>query len=124
MKVLLDEMLPAGVAGLLPDHEVTTAQQAAWGSRKAIASRATASGYGGARTRRPLCAGPQNVTASGSLWSNARGSRKSEVAGFRPWEIQAAVAGARAGDGHARSLGDPVGDPVLAPSGRGMPGAV
>ena len=28
MKVLLDEMLPAGVAGLLPDHEVTTAQQA------------------------------------------------------------------------------------------------
>jgi hypothetical protein len=28
MKVLPDEMLPAGVDGLLPEHEVTTAQQA------------------------------------------------------------------------------------------------
>ena len=28
MKVLLDEMLPAGVAGLLPGHDVTTVQQA------------------------------------------------------------------------------------------------
>jgi hypothetical protein len=27
VKVRLDEMLPAGIAGLLPDHEVTTVQQ-------------------------------------------------------------------------------------------------
>jgi hypothetical protein len=30
VKVLLDEMLPAGVAGLLPGHDVTTVQQAAF----------------------------------------------------------------------------------------------
>jgi len=28
VKVLLDEMLPAGVAGLLPGHDVTAVQQA------------------------------------------------------------------------------------------------
>ena len=30
MKILLDEMLPAGVAGLLPEHEVVTVQQAGY----------------------------------------------------------------------------------------------
>ncbi|MES2209912.1 MAG: hypothetical protein V4515_06965 [Chloroflexota bacterium] len=30
MKVILDEMLPAGVAGLLPGHQVTTVKQAGY----------------------------------------------------------------------------------------------
>lgn len=47
MRVLLDEMLPAGVAGLLPDHEVTTVQQAGFkGLENSVLLRlAAASGY-------------------------------------------------------------------------------
>ncbi len=48
MKVLLDEMLPADVAGLLPDHEALSVQRAGYKGLKngELLRRAAADGYG------------------------------------------------------------------------------
>ena len=98
MKVLLDEMLPAGVAGLLPDHEVTTVQQAGFKglTNGVLLRRAAASGYVVLLTADRNLPAQQNVTASGIALVLVRGSRMSEVTG-QATRIQAAVAGAQPG---------------------------
>lgn len=98
MKVLLDEMLPAGVAGLLPDHEVTTVQQAGFKGLKngVLLQQAAARGYGVLLTADRNLPAQQNITASGIALVLVRGSRMFEVAG-QAAEIQAAVAGAQPG---------------------------
>jgi hypothetical protein len=47
VKVLLDEMLPAGVSGLLTEHEVTTVRQAGFTglANGELIRRATAAGF-------------------------------------------------------------------------------
>jgi hypothetical protein len=97
MKVLLDEMLPAGVANLLPDHDVTTVSQAGFKglTNGELLRRAAAIGYAVLLTAdRNLPA--QNVMASGIAVVLVRGSRMSEVAA-QATQIQAAVSGAKPG---------------------------
>jgi predicted nuclease of predicted toxin-antitoxin system len=98
MKVLLDEILPAGVAGLLPDHEVTTVQRAGFKglTNGVLLRRAAASGYVVLLTADRNLPAQQNVTASGIALVLVRGSRMSEVAG-QATQIKAAVAGAQPG---------------------------
>jgi hypothetical protein len=98
VKVLLDEMLPAGVAGLLPDHEVTTVQQAGFTGLKngVLIQRAAASGYGVLLTADRSLPAQQNITASEIAVVLVRGSRMTEVSG-QAAEIQKAVASARPG---------------------------
>ena len=98
MKVLLDEMLPAGVAGLLPDHEVTTVQQAGFkGLRNGVLlRRATAGGYAVLLTADRNLPAQQNITTSGIAVILVRGSRMSEVTS-QAAEIQAAITGAQPG---------------------------
>ena len=98
MKVLLDEMLPAGVAGLLPDHEVTTVQQAGFKGLQngELLRRAVANGYDVLLTADRNLPAQQNITASGIAVVLVRGSRMSEVAS-QVAKIQAAVADAQPG---------------------------
>jgi hypothetical protein len=98
VKVLLDEMLPAGVAGLLPDHEVTTVQRAGFKGLKngVLLRRAAAAGYGVLLTADRGLPEQQNMTATGIAVVLVRGSRMVEVAG-QTAAIQAAVASARPG---------------------------
>lgn len=97
MKVLLDEMLPAGVAGLLPGH-VTTAQQAGLKGLKngELLRRAVAAGFGVLLTADRNLPAQQNITVSGIAVVLVRGSRMSDVTD-QATRIQAAVAGARPG---------------------------
>lgn len=96
MKVLLDEMLPAGVAGLLPDHEVTTVQRAGFKglTNGELLRLAAASGYAEPLTADRNLPAQQNVTASGIALVLVRGSRMCEVAGPAT-QIQDAVSGAQ-----------------------------
>ena len=98
MKVLLDEMLPAGVIGLLPGHEVTTVRRrGSRGSRTASCSgRAAAIGYAVLLTADRSLPAQQNVTVSGIAVVLVRGSRMSEVAD-QAMQIQAAVSAAQPG---------------------------
>lgn len=98
MKVLLDEMLPADVAGLLPDHEVTTVQQAGFkGLENGVLLRqAAASGFAVLLTADRNLPSQQNITVSGIAVVLVRGSRMSEVTG-QAAKIQDAVAAARSG---------------------------
>ena len=98
MKVLLDEMLPAGVAGLLPDHEVTTVQQAGLKglTNGVLLRRAAASGYVVLLTADRNLPAQQNVTSSRIAVTLVRGSRMIEVAS-QATQIQAAVSEARPG---------------------------
>jgi hypothetical protein len=98
VKVLLDEMLPAGVAGLLPDHEVTTVQRAGFGglTNGALLRKAAASGYEVLLTADRNLPAQQNIVASGIAVVLVRGSRMSEVAG-QAAQIQFAIAGAQPG---------------------------
>jgi hypothetical protein len=98
VKVLLDEMVPAGVAGLLPDHEVTTVQQAGFRGLKngVLLRRATAGGYRVLLTADRNLPAQQNITAGRIAVVLVRGSRMSEITG-QAEQIQAAVAGAQPG---------------------------
>jgi hypothetical protein len=98
VKVLLDEMLPAGVAGLLPDDDVTTVQRAGFkGLENGVLLRqAAASGYGVLLTADRNLPAQQNIAASGIAVVLVRGSRMAEITG-QAEQIQAAVAGARPG---------------------------
>lgn len=82
MKVLLDEMLPAGIAGLLPDHEVVTVQHAGFKGLKngELLRRAVASGYQVLLTADRNLPAQQNVAVSGIAVVLVRGSRMSELA--------------------------------------------
>jgi hypothetical protein len=96
--VLLDEMLPAGTAGLLPDHEVTTVQQAGFKglSNGVLLQRAAASGFQVLLTADRNLPAQQNIAASDIAVVLVRGSRMSEVAG-QAAEIQEAVVGSLPG---------------------------
>ena len=95
MRVLLDEMLPAGVAGLLPEHDVTTVQQAGFKglTNGELIRRAVESGFDVLVTSDRNLPAQQNITASGIALVLVSGSRMAEVAGQASL-IQETVAGA------------------------------
>ncbi len=98
MKVLLDEMLPAGVAGLLPGHDVTTVQHAGFKglTNGELMRRAVASGFEVLVTSDRNLPAQQNITASGIAIVLVRGSRMKDVA-EQAVRIQEAVASAGPG---------------------------
>jgi predicted nuclease of predicted toxin-antitoxin system len=98
VKVLLDEMLPAAVAGLLPDHAVATAQAAGYTGllNGELMRRAVADGYDVLVTADRNLAAQQNVPASGIAVVLVRGSRMADIEP-QTARIRAAVAGARPG---------------------------
>lgn len=81
MRVLLDEMLPAGVAGLLPDHEVVTVQQAGFKGLKngQLLRNAAAQGFDVLLTSDRNLPAQQNITVSGIAVVLVRGSRMVEL---------------------------------------------
>jgi hypothetical protein len=87
MRVLLDEMLPAGVSGLLPDHQVRTVQQAGFKGLRNGELLLTADRYLPAQ---------QNITVFGIAVVLVRGSRMSQLTP-QAGRIEAAVARARPG---------------------------
>ncbi len=98
MRVLLDEMLPADVAGLITGHTVTTVQQAGYKGLEngELLRRAATNGYDVLLTADRNLPAQQNIAASGIAVVLVRGSRMSEVAA-RAAQIQVAVDGARPG---------------------------
>lgn len=119
MKVLLDEMLPAAVAGLLPGHDVVTVQRAGYKglSNGELLRRAAADGYDVLLTSDRNLPAQQTIRAVGIAVVLVRGSKTSEIA--------AAVGQAdrrsrrRASwDGHTRRA---TLSPVLRPRRRGAP---
>lgn len=98
MRVVLDEMLPAGVADLLGDHDVVSAQRAGY---KGLANgellrRAAADGFDVLLTADRNLPAQQNVSAAGIALVLVRGSRLAEVTGQAD-AIREAVATARPG---------------------------
>ena len=81
MKVLLDEMLPAGLAGLLPDHDVTTVRAAGYaGLANGQLLRAAASaGYAVLVTADRNLPAQQNIPAAAIAVLLVPGSRMSEM---------------------------------------------
>ena len=82
MKVILDEMLPAGVASLLSGHEVTTAQDAGYKglTNGALIRRAATDGYDVLVTADRNLPAQQNIQASGIAVVLVRGSRMADMA--------------------------------------------
>lgn len=81
MKVLLDEMLPADVAGLLPDHDVSSVQQAGYKGLKngELLRRAARDGYDVLLTADRKLPAQQNIPAVGIAVVLVRGSKIAEV---------------------------------------------
>lgn len=81
MRVLLDEMLPAGLAALLPGHEVTTVKQAGFAGldNGELLRRAIASGYEVLVTADRGIPQQQNVAASGIAVVLIPGSRLADI---------------------------------------------
>ncbi len=98
MKVLLDEMLPAGVVGLLPDHEVVTVQDAGYKGLKngVLLRRAAEAGFDVLLTADRNLPAQQNIPAAGVAVVLVRGSKLAEVA-ERADDLNAAIAGAEPG---------------------------
>jgi predicted nuclease of predicted toxin-antitoxin system len=98
VKVLLDEMLPAAVADLLPDHAVTTVKAAGYAGllNGELMRRAVADGYDVLVTADRNLPSQQNVPASGISVILVRGSRMADI-GPQAARIRAAVAGVRPG---------------------------
>lgn len=98
MRVLLDEMLPAGVAGLLQDHEVTTVQRAGFTglANGLVLRRAAEAGSEVLLTADRNLPAQQNITAVGIAVVLVRGSRMSEIAA-QAEAIRTAVADAEPG---------------------------
>ena len=98
MKVLLDEMLPAAVAGLLPDHTVTTAKAAGYAglSNGELMRRAVGDGFDVLVTADLNLPAQQNVPASGIAVVLVRGSRMADIEP-QALRIRAALAGAEPG---------------------------
>ena len=91
-------MLPAGVAGLLPDHEVTTVQHAGFKGLKNgdLLRRAVTSGYQVLLTADRNLPAQRNIAVSGIAVVLVRGSRMSEIAG-QTANMQAALAATQPG---------------------------
>ena len=98
MKVLLDEMLPAAVAGLLPDHALTTVKAAGYAGllNGELMRRAVADGYDVLVTADRNLPSQQNVPASGISVILVRGSRMADI-GPQAARIEAAAAVVRPG---------------------------
>ena len=98
MKVLLDEMLPAAVADLPPDHAVTTVKAAGYAGllNGELMRRAVADGYDVLVTADRNLPSQQNVPASGISVILVRGSRMADIEP-QTARIRAAVAGVKPG---------------------------
>jgi len=98
VKVLLDEMLPAAVAGLLPGHAVTPVNAAGYTGLLTgeLMRRAVADGYDALVTADRNLPAQQNVTVSGIAVILVRGSRMADIEP-QAARIRAAVAGAEPG---------------------------
>ena len=98
MKVVLDEMLPAAVAGLLSGHDVATAKAAGYTglSNGDLVRRAAADGFDVLVTADRNLPTQQNVPASSLAVVLVRGSRMVDVEP-QATRIRAAVAEARPG---------------------------
>jgi len=98
VKVLLDEMLPAGLAGLLPSHAVTTVKNAGFTglTNGDLIRGAVAAGYEVLLTADRNMSAQQNFPASGIALVLVPGNRMADI-GPRAAEIQAAVLAARPG---------------------------
>lgn len=81
MKVLLDEMLPAAVAGLLPDHAVVTVKAAGYTglSNGELMRRAARAGFDVLVTADRNLPAQQNLQAGGIAVVLVRGSRMAEI---------------------------------------------
>lgn len=98
MRVLLDEMLPVGVADLLPDHDVTTVKVAGFTGLKngELIRRATAAGFGVLLTADRNLPAQQNIRAGTIAVVLVPGNRLAEIVP-RAAEIQEAVRRAQPG---------------------------
>jgi hypothetical protein len=98
VKVLLDEMLPAGVAGLLPSHAVTTVKSAGFTglTNGDLIRGAVAAGYEVLLTADRNMPAQQNLPASGIALVLVPGNRMADISP-RAAEIQTAVQAARPG---------------------------
>lgn len=98
MKILLDEMLPAGVADLLPGHDVVSVQQAGYKglTNGELLRRATSDGYAVLLTADRNLPAQQNIAAGGIAVVLVRGSRIAEVAA-QAEAVRAAIADAQPG---------------------------
>jgi predicted nuclease of predicted toxin-antitoxin system len=98
MKVLLDEMLPAGVADLLPDHEVVTVQDAGYKGLKngELLRRAANDGFDVLLTADRNLPAQQNIPAGRVAVVLVRGSKTSEVAAQAD-AVNTAIAGSAPG---------------------------
>ena len=98
MRVLLDEMLPIGVAGLLPDHTVTSVKAAGYAGLKngELIRRATADRYDVLVTADRNMPSQQTIRASGIAIVLVPGNRVSDIQP-KAAAIQSAVMTARPG---------------------------
>lgn len=98
MKVVLDEMLPAAVAGLLSGHDVATVKAAGYTglSNGDLMRRAASDGYDVLVTADRNLPAQQNAPASNIAIVLVRGSRMVDIEP-QATRIRAAVAGARPG---------------------------
>ena len=82
MRVLLDEMLPAGLTDLLPEHATTTVKQAGFTGldNGELIRRAVESGYSVLVTADRGLPAQRNVAKSGIALVLVPGSRLSEIA--------------------------------------------
>jgi len=98
VKVVLDEMLPAAIAGLLSGHDVATAKVAGYTglSNGDLLRRAAADGFAVLVTADRNLPAQQNVPAGTVAVVLVRGSRMVDIEP-QATRIRAAVAGARPG---------------------------
>jgi len=98
LKILLDEMLPAGVADLLPGHDVVSVQQAGYKglTNGELLRRATSDGYAVLLTADRNLPAQQSIAAGGIAVVLVRGSRIAEVAA-QAEAVGAAIADAQPG---------------------------
>jgi hypothetical protein len=92
VRVLLDEMLPVGVADLLPGHEVTTAKAAGFTGMKngELLRRGAAAGFDVLLTADRNLAEQQNIGATRLAVILAPGNRLADIAA-RSREIVEAI---------------------------------
>ena len=92
MKVLLDEMVPAGVADLLPSHDVTAVHAAGFSGLKngELITCAAAAGYEVLVTADRSMPAQQDIPASGIALVLVPGNRLAEISP-RADEVRAAV---------------------------------
>jgi hypothetical protein len=98
VKVVLDEMLPAALAGLLSGHEVTTAKEAGYTglSNGDLIRRAASDGFEVLVTADRNLPAQQDVPAGNLAIVLVRGTRMADIEP-QAARISAAVAGARRG---------------------------